>query len=76
MAHESYERWTFRKNEETRLEAFGMKGLRKILRVSLTAKKTNEWVLSKTVRHCQSEEANILWSHHHLGNKGIVWKKK
>ena len=26
---------------------FGMKGLRKILRVSWTAKKTNEWVLNK-----------------------------
>ena len=36
-----------RKNEETRLDAFEMKGLRKILRVSWTAKKTNEWVLNK-----------------------------
>jgi len=35
------------KNEETRLDAFEMKGLRKILRVSRTAKKTNEWVLNK-----------------------------
>ena len=34
-------------NEETRPEAFEMKGLRKILRVSWTAKKTNEWVLNK-----------------------------
>jgi len=34
--------WTLRKNEETRLDAFEMKGLRKILRVSWTAKKTNE----------------------------------
>ena len=42
------ESWTFRKNEETRLDAFEMKGLRKILRVSWTAKKRNEWVLSKT----------------------------
>ena len=33
---------TLRKNEETRLDAFEMKGLRKILRVSWTAKKTNE----------------------------------
>ena len=41
------ESWTFRKNEETRLEVFDMKGLRKILRVSWTAKKTNEWVLNK-----------------------------
>ena len=41
------ESWTVRKNEETRLDAFEMKGLRKILRVSWTAKKTNEWVLNK-----------------------------
>ena len=39
--------WTLRKNEDTRLDAFEMKGLRKILRVSSTAKKTNEWVLNK-----------------------------
>ena len=38
---------TLRKNEETPLDAFEMKGLRKILRVSWTAKKINEWVLSK-----------------------------
>jgi len=41
------ESWTLRKNEETRLVAFEMKGLRKILRVSWTAEKTNEWVLNK-----------------------------
>jgi len=33
------ESWTVRKNEETRIQAFDMKGLRKILRVSWTAKK-------------------------------------
>jgi len=38
---------TLRKNEETGLEAFEMKGLRKILHVSWTAEKTNEWVLNK-----------------------------
>jgi len=38
---------TLRRNEETRLDAFEMKGLRKILWVSLTAKKTNEWILNK-----------------------------
>jgi len=32
------ESWTLRKNEETRLEAFEMKGLRKILRVLWTAR--------------------------------------
>jgi len=46
-----------------------MKGLRKSLQVSWTAKKTNEWVLNKagvevTVRHCQRKETSILWSHH------------
>jgi len=41
------ESWTLRKNEEIRLGAFEMKGLRKILRISWTAKKTNEWVLNK-----------------------------
>ena len=41
------ESWTLGKNEETRLDAFEMKGLRRILRVSWTAKKTNEWVLNK-----------------------------
>jgi len=34
--------WTLRKSEETRIDAFEMKGLTKILRVSWTAKKTNE----------------------------------
>ena len=41
------ESWTLRKNEETRLDALEMKGLRRMLRVSWTAKKTNEWVLNK-----------------------------
>jgi len=41
------ESWTLKKSEETRLDAFQMTGLRKILRVSWTAKKTNEWVLNK-----------------------------
>ena len=41
------ESWTLRKNEETRLEAFEMKRLRKILHVLWTAKKTNEWILNK-----------------------------
>ena len=39
------ESWTLRKNEETRIDAFDVKGLRKIHRVSSTAKKT-KWVAS------------------------------
>jgi len=40
------------------------------MQVWWTAKKTNEWVIKiaggkeGTVRHCQSKEAGILWSHH------------
>ena len=47
VAKYSCKSWTLRKNEETRLDAFEMKGLRKILPVSWTEKKTNEWVLNK-----------------------------
>jgi predicted transposase YbfD/YdcC len=39
------ESWTIKKEEEKQLEAFEMKGLREIMRVHWTAKKTNEWVL-------------------------------
>jgi len=49
------ESWTLKKNEETRLDAFEMKGLRKILRVSWTAykQKSGFWSRPKeeTVRH-------------------------
>ena len=41
------ESWTLRKNEETRLDAFEMKGLKNIVRVSQRAKKTNESILNK-----------------------------
>ena len=34
-------------NEETRLDAFEMKGVRRLLRVSRTARKTNKWVLNE-----------------------------
>jgi len=56
-----------------RILCFETNGLRRILRVSWTAKKRTERVLNKagvglslegTVRHCQSKEASILWSHH------------
>ena len=57
--------------KETRLDAFEMKGLRKIMRVSWTAKKTSEWVLNKAGLKRElldtfkaRKEASILWSHH------------
>ena len=42
IATHGCESWTSRQNEETRLDAFEIKGLRKIMRVSWTAQKTNE----------------------------------
>ena len=39
------ERWTLKKDEERRIDAFEMKCFRQILRVSWTAKGTNEWYL-------------------------------
>ena len=39
------ESWTLNKDDETRINAFEMRCLRQVLRVSWTAKKTNEWVL-------------------------------
>ena len=41
------ESWTLGNNEETRLDAFEMKGLRTTLRVSWTAKKTMRGFLTK-----------------------------
>ena len=59
--------WTLRKNEETRLDAFELKGLRRMLRVSWTAKKTNEWFLNKAgVKRGLLDTVKarkLLWSH-------------
>jgi len=41
------ESWALRKNEETRFDAFEIKGLRKILRLSRTPKKTNKSVVNE-----------------------------
>ena len=41
------ESWTLRKNEEAHLDAFELKGLRKILQVWWTANRTNKWVFNK-----------------------------
>ena len=47
IATYGYESWTLRKNEETRLGGFEMKGLRRMLRISWTAKKTMSGFLTK-----------------------------
>jgi len=73
------ESWTLRKNEEARLDAFEMKGLRKILQVSWTAKKTNEWVLNKAgVRKelLDSVKARKLAYYGHTMRKQGSWLEK
>ena len=66
---------TLRKNEETRLDAFEIKWLRKILQVSWKAKKTNEWVLNKA--GVKRELLDAVKARKHtmvtlLGNKGVA----
>ena len=43
-------RWTLRKNEETHLDAFEMKGLRKILCILWTARKTSGFLTKLELR--------------------------
>jgi len=52
------------KADEQHIQAFEMKGLQQILRVSWTAKKTNDWVLEKagvtaTPDRCEKKK---LWT--------------
>ena len=51
------ESWTLKKVDERKLEAFEMKGLRMILRVSWTSKRTNDWVSDKA-----GVDRNILFT--------------
>ena len=70
---------TLRKNEETRLDAFEMKGLRKILRVSWTAKKTNDWVLNKAGvkrKLLDIVKARKLAYYGHTMRKRVAWRKR
>jgi len=62
------EGWTTRKDERTRINAFKMKCLRQILRVSWTAKKTNKWILETTEVDRSlfipvKQKTVILWPH-------------
>jgi len=72
---------TLIKNEERRLDAFEMKGLKKILPVSPIAKKTNKWCNQQswsketTIKDCQSLEASILRSGHTMRKQGSCLEK-
>jgi len=73
------ESWTLRKNEETCQDAFDTKGLRKILWVSWTAKKTNEWVLNKAGvkrKLLDIVKARKLAYYGHTMRKRVAWRKR
>ena len=74
------ESWTPRKSEETRLDAFEIKGLRKILRVSWTAKKTNEWVLNKAGVKRELLDTvkarKLAYYGHTVRKQGVAWRKR
>jgi len=56
-----------------------MKGLRKILQVSWTAKKTNEWVLNKAGvkrKLLDTVEARKLAYYGHTIKKRVAWRKR
>ena len=71
--------WTLNKDDEKRISAFAMKCLRKVLRVSWTAKRTNEWVLetagvSKSLL-ASVKEMKLAYYGHVLRKKGDCLKK-
>jgi len=67
-------------NEETRLDAFEMKGLRKILCVSWTAKRTNEWVLNKAGVKRELLDTvkarKLAYYGHTMGKQGSCWENR
>jgi len=65
------------KNKETRLDAFEMKGLKKILWVSWTARKTNDWVLDKSWSKEGTVKARKLAYYGPIMRKqGVAWRKR
>ena len=73
-------RWTLRKEEERRIEAFEMKCLRLIMRVSWIERRTNEWVMEaagvqrnllKTVK-----ERKMIYFGHIMRKKGTCIEKE
>ena len=72
-----WEGWMLKKSDELRIEAFEMKVLRQILRVSWTARKTNEWILEKNwsnknfVSKYKDNKVTLFWTHHETQ---LYWK--
>ena len=57
-----------------------MKGLRKILRVSQTAKKINEWVLNKAGAKRELFDTvkarKLAYYGHTMRKQGVTWRKR
>jgi len=57
-----------------------MKGLRKILRVSQTAKKINEWVLNKAGAKRELLDTvkarKLAYYGHNMRKQGVTWRKR
>ena len=73
------ESWTIRKPDEAKINAFVMKCLRQVLRVSWTAKKTNEWVLNtagvERILLASDEERKLVYFGHVMRKKGDSLEK-
>ena len=63
-------------SERMKKHVFEMKGLRKILRVSWTVKKTNEWVLNKAGVKTPSKQGSQHTVVAPRGNTGVAWRKR
>jgi len=76
----AYSNVRLRKNEETRLDALEIKWLRKILRVSWTAKKTNELVLNNAWVNRELldivEARKLAYYGHTMRKQGICLEKE
>ena len=74
------ESWTIKKKEEERINAFEMKCLRQILRVSWIEKRTNEWVLEKTGTERsllnQIKRRKLTYFGHLMRKRETAWKRR
>ena len=58
------ESWTLRKADDDRFRAFEIKGLRQILRVAWTERKSNEWVLQSAGTNISRQSESTIWAYY------------
>ena len=80
VAMHGCESWTLRKPDEAKINTFEMKCLRQVLRVSWTAKKTNEWVLNAAGMErsllASVKERKLVYFGHVMRKKGDSLEKE